>query len=259
MFDRLVFVEGPTDEAVLSEFAGSLNIDLSSKNIGFVRMGGASNTSYFASESTMDLLSRRQVPMIFVIDRDEKDTEELGKISNKLGPRAKFHVLERRELENYLLIPEAIQRLIAEKRASTAQRDAELPTPAVITEAANEAALSLKDRVVSLRVARMLLKPVYLERASGADGLAKIESALSELEARREKFKEQADAISNQIYRDYDQVALRVAPGSEILDLTMKKFGLSYQKERDAARLASFIPPERVPEEIRMLLRQIAG
>jgi predicted ATP-dependent endonuclease of OLD family len=39
MFDRLVFVEGPTDEAILREWANTLNLNLSQANVGFISMG----------------------------------------------------------------------------------------------------------------------------------------------------------------------------------------------------------------------------
>jgi hypothetical protein len=40
MYDRLLFVEGPSDEAVLRELAKTLGIDLATANVGFVQMGG---------------------------------------------------------------------------------------------------------------------------------------------------------------------------------------------------------------------------
>ena len=40
MFDRIAFVEGPTDEAVFRELASSLSINLSHSNVGFIHLGG---------------------------------------------------------------------------------------------------------------------------------------------------------------------------------------------------------------------------
>jgi len=41
MFDQLVFVEGPSDEAVLCELARTLGVDLAKANAGFVQMGAS--------------------------------------------------------------------------------------------------------------------------------------------------------------------------------------------------------------------------
>jgi putative ATP-dependent endonuclease of the OLD family len=49
MYDRLVFVEGRTDEAIIREWASVLNVNLSQANVGFVRMGGARNFSHYAA------------------------------------------------------------------------------------------------------------------------------------------------------------------------------------------------------------------
>ena len=40
MFDRLVFVEGPSDEAVLRALAKTLRLDFTKSNVGFVHMCG---------------------------------------------------------------------------------------------------------------------------------------------------------------------------------------------------------------------------
>src|SRR6266481_3856140 len=52
MFDRLIFVEGPSDESVLRGIAKKLPVDLTRANVGFVYMTGARNFAHFAAEST---------------------------------------------------------------------------------------------------------------------------------------------------------------------------------------------------------------
>jgi putative ATP-dependent endonuclease of the OLD family len=60
MFDRLLFVEGPSDEAVLRTLAKTLKLDLTKSNIGFVHMCGIRNFAHFAAEGPLELLSRRK-------------------------------------------------------------------------------------------------------------------------------------------------------------------------------------------------------
>ena len=61
MYDRLVFVEGPSDEAVLRELAKILDYDLAKANVGFVQMGGVRNFAHFAAQATLELLTRRNI------------------------------------------------------------------------------------------------------------------------------------------------------------------------------------------------------
>ena len=85
MFDRLVFVEGPTDEAILREWASTLEHNLSQANVGFVSMGGVRNFAHYATQAILSLLTKRQVKMWFVIDRDERENAEVAKLETQLG------------------------------------------------------------------------------------------------------------------------------------------------------------------------------
>ena len=92
MFDRLVFVEGPSDEAMLREWATKININLSQANVGFIIMGGVRNFTHYASEAIFRFLTKRQVKAWFILDRDERDEVEIQ--SSKKGwarvPRSQF-------------------------------------------------------------------------------------------------------------------------------------------------------------------------
>jgi hypothetical protein len=79
-------------------------------------MGGASKFAHYAADATIELLSRRRIQMLFVVDRDEKDDSEIARMISKLGERATMLALRRREMENYLLVPSAVIDLIREKK-----------------------------------------------------------------------------------------------------------------------------------------------
>ncbi len=85
MFDRLVFVEGKTDEGVLREFASIVGINLAQQNVGFVQMGGVRNFAHFAAEQTMSFLSKRRVGLWFMLDRDERTDSDVEKLKQTLG------------------------------------------------------------------------------------------------------------------------------------------------------------------------------
>ena len=74
MFDRLVFVEGQSDEDILREWASTLEINFSQANVGFIPMGGVRNFAHFATDKILSFLTKRQVKMWFLMDRDEKKT-----------------------------------------------------------------------------------------------------------------------------------------------------------------------------------------
>ena len=83
--------------------------------MGFIHLEGARNLSYFAAEATLSFLSKRQVKMWFMIDRDERDEEDIRVIRKRLGNNAVASVLEKREIENYLIHPRVLVEHIATK------------------------------------------------------------------------------------------------------------------------------------------------
>lgn len=123
MFDRLVFVEGPTDEDVIREWASILSINLAQASVGFVPMGGVRNFAHFATEATINFLSKRRVSVFFMLDRDEREEAEVKRLSAQLGHKAKLIVLKKRELENYLLSPMAIAKFIELKHQLTGGKE----------------------------------------------------------------------------------------------------------------------------------------
>jgi putative ATP-dependent endonuclease of OLD family len=108
MFDRIVFVEGPSDEAVIREYANKLEVNLAQRNVGFIRMGGVRNFTHYANEAILSFLSKRLVEMYFLLDHDEQDDVQVAAIKARLGEKATVHVLRKREIENYLLDARAL-------------------------------------------------------------------------------------------------------------------------------------------------------
>src|SRR5262249_3940926 len=92
MYDRLLFVEGPSDEAVFRELGRTLGIDLSKANVGFVQMGGVRNFAHFAADATIALLSRRRIRLWFISDRDEREDSEVRSMLQRLGQGATLKI-----------------------------------------------------------------------------------------------------------------------------------------------------------------------
>ncbi|WP_230769803.1 AAA family ATPase [Sphingomonas sp. Leaf4] len=256
MFDRLVFVEGPSDEDVLTELSTRMGLDLSASSTAFVQMGGASRFAHYAAKATLDLLSRRQLKMWFVIDRDERNDLDVKNLLDVLGDKAQLTFLNRREIENYLLIPEAIHSVILEK-LSTSENKA-TPTVAEIDGLLKSVAESLLERAVALRIAKTTLKPVYASYG-GSNPRERLEAMRNAISERITTLEKNEVSIRAELESCWEQGAIKLAPGSEILDGVFGHYGLNYKKEIDGRRLASKINVAKLDAELEYFLREIAA
>jgi putative ATP-dependent endonuclease of the OLD family len=258
MYDRLVFVEGPSDEAVLRELAKTLGIDLSKVNVGFVQMGGVRNFAHFAADATIALLSRRQIRLWFISDRDERDDSEVRSMVECLGHGATLKVLNRRELENYMLDPEAVGHFLAEKRAA-AGLSTEPPSRQEITASIGEEARGLKDEVIRLRYEGSALKPIFLQRRDQAGTPEeRLARAVEDLSDRLKSLVATRERIAADVEESWEKVALDRAPGGLILDRVARRYDVRFSKESgDSARLARLVSKEAIPEELQQILREV--
>lgn len=256
LFDRIIFVEGPSDEAIFSELARRLGFDLASQNATFVQMAGSTGFSHFAADATIDLLSRRQIRMWFIIDRDERSDADIAKLSDRLGGRAKIVVLTRRELENYILDPNAISALIIDKSATTASKISSVDLVELETKI-SEAANALLDRAISLSVEKQLLGPLYA-RYGGSSVTEKLEAMGQAIRQRIEKVSELEEGVRKEISSTWQRDSTHKAPGSDILGAVFKHYGLTYNKTKDGQRLAREINVEFIDKELKGVLSDIA-
>jgi predicted ATP-dependent endonuclease of OLD family len=255
MFDRLVFVEGPSDEEVLTELSRKLGLDIAASSTTFVQMGGASRFAHYAAEATLDLLSRRQIKMWFVIDKDERDDSDVTKLLEKLGSRAELTFLGRREIENYLLFPDAVRSLLIEKMSTS--RDRQQPSLEEVEAIINQSAQSLLERAIELRLSKTILKPIYAQYggSSVSERLAAMNTAIS---TRMEQIEATEAGIRAELTHGWENNASKIAPGSEILDAVFAHYGLRYKKEIDARRLAERIEVAKLDPEITRFLNKVA-
>ena len=206
---------------------------------------------------TLDLLSNRQVRMIFVVDRDESDDHAVKIMIERLGERASLVVLERRELENYLLEANAILGLLRSKGiAETA-----LPSIALLGQWIRQGADELRGDVVRLRLERQVLRAVHLiRRGMTGEPAERLAQAIGELKARLEGIEAVRDGIRTQVDLEWETNWIRIAPGSLVLDKVLGQCGARYNKAAgDTARLASLIDEPRIHLEIRTILNRLVG
>jgi putative ATP-dependent endonuclease of OLD family len=266
MFDRLVFVEGPSDEAVLREFAGKLDVNLAQQNVGFIPIGGVRNFTHYATEAILSFLAKRQVDIWFVLDHDENDLADMDRIKERLKGRASLHILRKRELENYLLRPRAIGALLGEKLRTSGRAGADI-SPAAISELIDECAEALKGFSLLKRVAKHLCKPVFVaskfesqlrEGEVGPAIAVKLDEQAKELTERQNSLQDTITRETAELELNWPNSKQEIVPGPELLDLVCQKFGVRFRKEADSHRLAALLTREEIDAELRELLQSLS-
>ena len=269
MFDRLVFVEGISDEEAIREWASILDIDLSQANVGFIRMGGARNFAHFATEETLNFLAKRQVKMWFLIDRDEKEDSEILKMQTRLGQNAKLQVLNKREVENYLTCPRAIRSFIEHKRQSSGTPNEELPTEDQVKAKIDECAEKLKQFAISKRVVKISCKPVYPETKAIFENLQtqeavekiseSIQKIIDQLQTEKTNLESVYTSKADEIEKIWTAQKMNIVPGDLLLDAVCKEYNIRFKKEKDTSKLASLMRKEEIDQEIQKVIKEIVA
>jgi energy-coupling factor transporter ATP-binding protein EcfA2 len=141
---KLLFVEGLNDYKIIRRFAQKVGfIELASGNdITAVESGGFSSWERVKSFSYVfhsSLKTKLYIGAIY--DRDYWCNEELSDIQDKLTQQLSFaHIHERKEIENYLLVPKVLDRVLKK-----AIKDKEKRTEQEIFE--SEDAYQILDRI----------------------------------------------------------------------------------------------------------------
>ena len=260
MYERLVFVEGPSDESVLREFARKLNLDLTKRNVGFVHMAGVRNFAHYAAEATLALLSRRQVRMWFVTDRDERGDKEVQQMLKRLGQSARLHVLERRELENYLLDEEAVVKFVEQKRKAS-KLELRKISKQDVANAFIAAADSLQEEVIRLRIQNDLLAPIFLHtRKNSGDIAARLSDAAEQIKQRQAAMQSAEAETAAKIKGLWPSERLHLAPGGTVLERAVDRLGASFSKDKgDSEVLSALLNPSNISSEIKALIEEFAA
>jgi predicted ATPase len=262
MYDRLVFVEGPSDEQVLRSFADTLDVSFGQAALGFVTTGGARNFTHYATASTLSFLKKRNVSTFFVLDRDERDEHDLEKLQHQVTGISTLKSLDRRELENYLISPPALAKFILAKSAGRST-----PTEGEISQVINEICESLLPASIERRVLKKVCAPLFpdrkavIHREAGADftesvttELSKISDAVAALANDIPNLVQKAEA---EVREEWAMRKLHLAPGEEILTLLLQRYGLRFNKRQDGVKIASLMTREEIPTELSILIRSL--
>lgn len=269
IYDNLVFVEGDSDEAIIREFASTLEVSLGSANLGFIEMEGSRNFSYFAADSTLSFLKKRRIRLWFIVDKDEKDNDDIEKIKGRLGDRAELRVLEKRELENYLLCPRAISEFLKLRVGTSDGTTSDLAFDVEkIEESIHLCADKLKDTAIWKRVTKKLcaslhfnldwLKEIETKERAKESLENEIKNLIEELGNRESGIMRVLTEVESEIESKWEQKKQEIVPGSLLLDTLFKEYGMRYKKKRDGPLIASLMLRTEIEPEIRVLIEQFA-
>jgi len=269
LYDRLVFVEGVTDEAVIRALASTLGINLGISNVGFIPMGGARNFSLFASETTLSFLTQRNVALWFIVDRDERDEPEIERLESVLHGKAQLDILQKREIENYLAQPRALSAFIARKREMAGVSNG-APSPAEVEKQIEEAAERLKPFTIRKWAEKTLCRPVYPDSAILDESVQKtdalvstiaevLEDMINEVAAARDKVTEVWEEQEAQIETLWPTRKLDLVPGEELLDRVCREYGVRFHKRADSVRLAELLEPDEIDLELRSIIERVSS
>lgn len=268
MYDKLIFIEGPSDENILREMASKLGINLSKYNIGFIRMGGSRNFAYYATKETLSFLTKHRVEMWFLLDKDEKDQEYFEKLKQRLGGKANFKALNKRELENYLINPRALREFIKLKQ-DLSSKPGDLPKESTIKEDINICVDHLKQFTINKRLFLYLFSPLYpsididFEHSGEFDIKEKISIDIQRMIDLLKTEKNNVDKIYDEqkesVNGNWDNIKLAIVPGDILIDNVCQKYGVRFNKAKDGERLARLLAKDEIDKEIKEVLQDIIG
>jgi putative ATP-dependent endonuclease of OLD family len=260
MYDQIIFVEGPSDEQIIREFASTLNINLGQLNAGFITMSGVRNIGHYAAAEVITFLTKRKVKLCFVVDADESGSVHFTRIQDRFKDVIAIHRLSKREIENYILLPRAIAEHLLERKRGMQNASFEPPTEQDVRSGLLAAADELKWLAIWKRVSataccpiippnvrRVEVKDVTAMKAKGLEALRK---ARDELEQVEQGFDETISHAVSDVERNWEAKKLDIVPGASLLDHLYKRYGLRFEKTRDGPAVAALMRKDEIDREI---------
>ncbi len=241
---RIVFFEGDSDFRTIRMFAKLCGFDAiasgleiyPAKSDGFGSWKKVANLGWGISKALDNALN-----IGAVFDRDYFPDQQVASVEAELAEGLKLsHIHQRKELENYLLVPEALERAIAAALKDKAKRE-ETPTrePPDIRELLTELTDSHRLNVLSQRVAReveygKVTNPSIHPTTLHSEAIQRFEDLWSTLEGR-----------------------LIVSPGKTILQELRDRLSTDLGISLTTARIVSTMREQEIPSDLRDFLDKL--
>ena len=239
---RVVFVEGEYDFTLMRRFAKRLSLNDLGAGLGLAAMpsggfGSWSRISALAQGVSQTLGTELLIAAVY--DRDFYCEEQIEDIQAKLRAALRFaHVHKRKEIENYLLIPEALDRVVAKGIAERRAKGADVDD---VTEPAIQTLLKLSDPLKDDTQDQYVGKYLEFHRSGPKDTATKMKEATT-------------------IFRtcwNLPEERLMIVPGKELLRRYREHIQKIYGVSVTDAKIVEACRHDELPEDLVQLLRGI--
>lgn len=239
---HVLFVEGDYDFRLLRRFARKLGLTEVSAGLGITPLeSGGFGSWQRITTLAAGIADALGTPLTIaaIYDRDFYCQEEIAHIRSELSKHLELsHVHDRKEIENYLLIPEALDRAIARAISErVARTGSEVQAVPKAVNLLRELSDPLKDEVQSQIIAR---RANYL-RNTGKDIADITRETLSWFSSR---------------WEDLDS-RLTILPGKEVLRMLREKVQSLSGISLTDARIVEAMHKNEVPVDLKMLLTSL--
>ncbi|HEY4179446.1 MAG TPA: AAA family ATPase [Kofleriaceae bacterium] len=258
----IILVEGKSDAETLQALARTAGQPLRARVV--LLGGGESGIARSHSRVLMDL-KPGLLECLVVLDRDERSGAELEVLESKPHIR----VLQRRELENYVLEPTVV--LDALRRRAVGNAEASQQLKAVTSESLQ---LSMQSIAETFR-ATVEVKSIFAElrwpsTRDLARELSRVDSGASTgdvVEATRtaasqsiSDWEARTSEVMQRVAQRWESLgALACAPGADVLAEVYRRHGFKFDKVKDMAVLTSLFPKEHLAADLAQLLTELAA
>jgi predicted ATPase len=254
--DRLLLVEGTSDRDVLTAWWPEL---VENQRVAVI-IGEGGRNARFADLldqwiAKADRLGRR---ILYIRDRDELTNESARRYSEQNN----VYLLQRREMENYLLEADALVDYFARQDPNAAPINP-IDVGAVMRAAADElrrvvVIKSVAERLGGTGLVNDRLRPKLAKQVQNVDDMvAAIIPLVRTPGDIEQQIRDDWDRIEAETSARWETDWNKLAPGEEILDKIFKEFlGRKYGKTADAGDLARCMggPPREIAEVISSFL-----
>jgi putative ATP-dependent endonuclease of the OLD family len=200
------------------------------------------------------------------LDRDERDDAEVELLKTRLGAKAQVVVLEKREIDNFLLSSHAIERFIRLKQRMSGKKPPLEPDLQLVEKALNECADSLRQRTIDKRIARILCGPVrpkldwtqVPETPIGDRVMEVLAGMQQQVETTQNQIASVIEQQTQAVSQIWEERKFDIVQGDILLDLVCQKCGARYKKSSDAGRLAALMEKHQIDLQLKQTIEAIA-
>lgn len=284
--DFVLFVEGPSDEKIFRTWAKTLGVDFDSRNIFCITIDGSRNFYYYANTNVLQRISQKSpIPHLLIIDKDEKSDITIQKVQKQVKD---VHLLEQREIENYLLFPNYLLQAIRAKAEGNPEvlKKLENVQPKDIEQLITSKTEDLKNVVLLKRIGEEIGGTTFLQDDALKDLIQETKDLdLNTLASRPYELRELTNKVSDAVTETVNtkcskdrikevveqQVSIlkeiwvaqkdedkrKIVPGKAILRHVFGNFGLNYDNVKDGERIAKLMGKDKIQPEIKSIIEKL--